>query len=66
MQLFDQIPAQEAIDPLLFEIIEVINQDRKILKVNAENGQLCQSYNITFLHTSNGTLNTAYMHSISR
>ena len=66
MQLFDQIPAQEAVDPLLFEIIEVINQDRKILKVNAENGQLCQSYNIAFLHTSNGTLNTAYMHSISR
>ena len=29
MQLFDQIPAQEAVDPLLFEIIEVINQDRR-------------------------------------
>jgi len=30
MQLFDYIPAKEAVDPLLFEIIEVINQDRKI------------------------------------
>ena len=48
MQLFDYIPAKEAVDPLLFKIIEVINQDRKILKVNAENGQLCQSYNCQF------------------
>ena len=37
MERLDYVPAKKTVDPLLFEIIEVINQDRKILKVNAEN-----------------------------